>query len=219
MSQWYYVDRTQTRQGPVTAEAVGVAYGLGQIDEDSLVWREGLAQWTPLGQCRDELELPAAPPAAAVPPPLPAAAPAPAKRSNGCLIAAVVIAVASLLVLAILAAIAIPAYQDYVTRSKVLAAVIQARAIQVQVDEFIANTDRCPRDAAELQLMPSLPAVAALSLGEANTGMCFIELELSAAAGSPALAGERIRLSRDSDGGWYCTSEMARRQTLPADCR
>lgn len=217
MTHWYYVDRTQTRQGPVSVEALGVAYGKGQLIDDSLVWREGLAQWAPLEQFRDELGLPPAIPTA-LPPPLPA--PTAPRRSSGCLVAAVVVAVGGVLVLAILAAIAIPAYQDYVTRAKVLAAVTQARALQVSVDEFVANVDRCPRDAAELQVAGSgLPGVAAIAVGEANTGMCYIELELSAAVGSAALAGERIRLSRDNAGGWYCTSEMARRQTLPADCR
>jgi type IV pilus assembly protein PilA len=216
MTQWYYVDRAHNRQGPVTAVALAVAYGQGQLDEASLVWREGLAEWAPLGQFRDELGLPPATPAAAAAP----GAPAAAKRGTGCLIAAAVVGVGGLFVMAILAAIALPAYQQYVTRAKVMTAVTQARALQVAVDEFVANVDRCPRDADEVQMaLPNPPGVAAITLGEANTGMCYIELELSAEAGFSELAGERIRLSRDGGGDWYCTSDSAQTQVLPATCR
>jgi type IV pilus assembly protein PilA len=220
MTQWYYVDRTHTRQGPVTAGALAMAYGQGQLDDSGLVWREGLAEWAPLGQFREELGLPPASPAAAPPPAPPAPAPASIKRGTGCLIAAAVAGVVGLFLIAILAAIALPAYQQYITRAKVATAVAQARALQVSVDEFVANVDRCPRDAEEVQMaLPNPPGVAAITLGEANTGMCYIELELSAEAGFAELAGQRIRLSRDSDGGWYCTSDTPQTQVLPSTCR
>jgi type IV pilus assembly protein PilA len=219
MTQWYYVDRAHTRQGPVTAGALAMAYGQGQLDEAGLVWREGLAEWAPLGQFRDELGLPPATPAAAAAPGAPAA-PTAAKRGTGCLIAAAVVGLGGLFLMAILAAIALPAYQQYVTRAKVATAVAQARALQVSVDEFVANVDRCPRDAEELQRdLPKPPGVAAITLGEANTGMCYIELELSAEAGFAELAGQRIRLSRDGGGGWFCTSDTPQTQVLPATCR
>ena len=224
MSTWYFVDRTQNRQGPVDAAALAEAVRQGQVDDTSLVWRDGLAQWSPLGQFRDELGLGAAvnPPPAPAAPALAPEDPA-AKKRSGCAIAAIVIVGGGLfliVVLAILAAIALPAYQDYVVRSKVAAAQIQARGVQVAVDEFVLNTDRCPRDAAELQLPPvSTPGVAALEVGEAHTGMCMIEVELSGDFAGGRLAGQRLRLSRDSAGDWYCTSDSIDNRYLPADCR
>ena len=226
---WYYVDRAHTRQGPVEPEALAQAVARGEVDDTSLVWREGMDQWSPLAAYRSELGLP---PGAGMPPSPPSSQPTyaaysppvaiPPKRS-GCKIAAIilgVIAVVAIPVLGILAAIAIPAYNDYLVRAKINSAVIEARALQPQVEAFYANTDRCPRDAAELGVAPSTQeAIAELVVGEADTGMCMIELELSALAGDPELAGERIRMSRDVAGDWYCTSTMEKRTHLPMDCR
>ena len=98
------------------------------------------------------------------------------------------------------------------------AAVDEARAHQVAVDAFVANTDRCPRDASEIGLpAPSTPGVAVVRVGEALSRMCTIEIELGG-AGAGDLAGETIVLSRDSGGDWYCTSDLAGRASLPADC-
>lgn len=224
MSSWYYVDRGQNRQGPVDAATLADAVRQGRIDDTTLVWRDGLAQWSPLGQFRDELGLGAAvsPPPA---PPAPVQAPddSAGKKRSGCAIAAIVIVGGGLfliVILAILAAIALPAYQDYVVRSKVAMAQTEARMARIAVDEFVLNTDRCPRDAAELQLPPvSTPGVAALEVGEAHTGMCMIEVELSGDFAGGRLAGQRLRHSRDSAGDWYCTSDSIDARYLPADCR
>ncbi|WP_158637048.1 DUF4339 domain-containing protein [Arenimonas daejeonensis] len=54
------MDRGQNRQGPVDGTALAEALRQGQLDDTSLVWREGLAQWSPLGQFREELGLGAA---------------------------------------------------------------------------------------------------------------------------------------------------------------
>ena len=54
---WYYVDRHQERQGPVDAEIIREAYRGGQIDGESLVWREGMSQWAPLKQFELEFDL------------------------------------------------------------------------------------------------------------------------------------------------------------------
>lgn len=224
MSTWYYVDRGQNRQGPVDGTALAEALRQGQLDDTSLVWREGLAQWSPLGQFREELGLGAAanpPPAPAPPTVAPAAAPE--KKRSGCVIAAIVLVGGGLfliVVLGILAAIALPAYQDYIIRSKVVAAHIEARGARVAVEEFVLNTDRCPRDADELQLPPvSTPGVAMREIGEAHTGMCIIEVEMAGDFAGGRLAGQRLRHSRDSAGDWYCTSDSIDSKYLPADCR
>lgn len=221
MSTWYFVDRGNNRQGPVDAEGLAEAHRLGQLDFNSLVWREGMAEWAPLGQFQAELNLR---PPGAVPPGMPApAAEAPAAKKGGCGVVALIavgVGIFLVVVLAILAAIALPAYQDYVVRSKVTAAHYEARAARVAVEEFVQNTDRCPRDAEELQLpAPTTPGVAALEVGEAHTGMCMIEVEMAGDFAGGRLAGQRLRHSRDSAGDWYCTSETIDYKYLPTDCR
>lgn len=70
MTQWYYVDPQHQRQGPVTAEAIAQLYRSGVLTRASLAWREGMSQWTPMGELATELGIadpasvssPAAPP-------------------------------------------------------------------------------------------------------------------------------------------------------------
>ncbi len=224
---WYYVDVHQQRQGPVSAAEVADAYARGDTTGDCLAWREGLADWVPLAQFRDDLGLAAPATPAPVPTPAPAyatyapPAAAPPKSNRGCLVAGLVIGGVRLVgIIGILAAIAMPAYNDYVTRTKVAMAVAQGRAQQPLVDTFVANTDRCPRDNEEVDLpAPTDRSVASITLGEANTGMCTIDVELAAIEGEPDLEGAVIRLSRDGIGEWYCTSDLMDRAVLPMDCR
>jgi type IV pilus assembly protein PilA len=218
MSAWYYVDRGHNRQGPVDDAGLTDAIRQGQLDDASLVWRDGMAQWSPLGQFRAELGLGAAP---AMAPPAPP--PAPAKSRSGCAVAAIVIiggGIFLIAILGILAAIALPAYQDYVVRAKVAAVLLEGEAAKEQVSTFIANTDRCPRDAAELQLgPPSSPGLAALEVVPLGGGVCVIELTLGAVPGAEDLAEGRIFLRREQDGTWSCSSDLARQNRLPATCR
>ncbi|MBF6023009.1 RDD family protein [Lysobacter niastensis] len=47
MSQWYYSDYDRNRHGPVSAGDLAELHAHGQLSPDTLVWREGLAQWQP----------------------------------------------------------------------------------------------------------------------------------------------------------------------------
>ena len=61
MSDWYYADAQQQRQGPLSAEALALRFHQGRIRLDTLVWRDGLAGWQPLRDFSDELALQQAP--------------------------------------------------------------------------------------------------------------------------------------------------------------
>lgn len=71
MTEWYYVDNLHQRQGPVPQDALVKLHRSGALNDASLAWREGMGQWTPLG----ELGLAGPAPIAAPPPPGPAAEP------------------------------------------------------------------------------------------------------------------------------------------------
>lgn len=224
MSTWFYVDSTQNRQGPVTAEALAEAWRLGQVGQDSLVWREGLSEWAPLRQFQEELGLAGVAPVAPPMPPMAApAAAVPAKKNNGCLIAAVVIVgggVFLIVVLGILAAIALPAYQDYVNRSKLATIRIEGQAAKLAIEEFKANTDRCPRDAEELALpAPSTPGLEMLEVGSLEDGRCAVELTIGTLGSYSAAAGGRLLMTQEADGTWSCSAEGIPEKMLPSDCR
>ena len=61
MSNWYYADADQQRQGPLPAEELTQLFHQGRLRLDTLVWRDGLADWQPLRNFTQELALHQAP--------------------------------------------------------------------------------------------------------------------------------------------------------------
>jgi uncharacterized RDD family membrane protein YckC len=45
MSEWYYSDYERNRHGPVAARDLADLHDAGQLQPDTLVWREGMPQW------------------------------------------------------------------------------------------------------------------------------------------------------------------------------
>lgn len=146
--QWYYADRQRQQQGPVAAADLAAAFRRGDIDMTTLVWHEKLPNWLPLAQVAAQIGI------AGAPPPVPRAAPVrrePPKR-NGAKIVLIVFGVlfGCLLVFGgIIAAIAIPAYNDYTIRAKVSSARLMMMQHRVAVAEFYLSYNRCPKNGDE----------------------------------------------------------------------
>lgn len=224
MSDWYYATASGQRHGPLPAADLRALAAGGTIGAHTLVWREGMAQWRPLQEFAAELELPT------LPPPLPAAmaattvaTPRPSGLS-GCAIAALV-AVAGIFLVAvvgILAAIALPAYQDYTLRAQATAAISQAQALQPQVVEFLDAQGRCPTNddtGFDDPARYTQGALADVTFGEfEGSDLCGLQATL-ATPGKPALDGQRIWLEYDpASTAWQCSSEIEDKH-LPAFCR
>jgi uncharacterized RDD family membrane protein YckC len=64
MIQWYYADAQRERHGPVEDRDIRALYQRGELNGQTLVWREGLSEWAPLESLAEELELHRAAPAA-----------------------------------------------------------------------------------------------------------------------------------------------------------
>ena len=56
MTEWYYAEGQQ-RQGPLSVQEIRQRFQRGELNLDTLVWREGMAQWAALRQVVDELGL------------------------------------------------------------------------------------------------------------------------------------------------------------------
>jgi len=228
MSDWYYAEGNQQRRGPLPETDLAELFRSGRIGLDTWVWREGLPQWRPLSEFARELSLSvaAAPPPLPLPPTMPgqAAAPAPAtpKRGlSGCMIALIIVAACSVPAIAILAAIALPAYQDYTLRAKVAGALTEAAPLKVAAAEFRARDGRCP-DNGDAGFGPAesyaTAQVASIRLGEFEDGKCGMELRLRG-TGSDRLDGKAVWFELDANAGrWTCTSEIENRY-LPQACR
>lgn len=57
MSEWHYADRDRQRHGPVEGAELARLFRNGGVALDTLVWREGLPGWQPLGDFTVELAL------------------------------------------------------------------------------------------------------------------------------------------------------------------
>ena len=155
------------------------------------------------------------------PPPLPPkpSLPAPKKRMHGCLIALIVAACLMIPIVGILAAIAIPAYNDYLARAKVAQAMGEAMPLKWQVVEFHAEHERCPNNGDEGFAGDEVPlgqmhATAAFS--DAGEDRCTIELSLRDKL--DAVDGRRLWFEYDPDDGeWRCRSDLDARY-VPAGC-
>ncbi len=241
---WYFVDRLGQRHGPVEAATLLAAIEEDRVAWQALVWREGLPDWLPLHAVADELGLvpprgaahgQARPKQAGAAPAAPAGKPFPIGLVLGIGGGLLVL----LMVVAILAAIALPAYQKYTLRSKLTMLVVDAQPLQAAVDAHLAEHGECPDWTTGLDDPDGrFTAIdeAASALGTAQTvrtlreknadgdRTCAIDLTLGD-IGRPALSGMRLRLSApaaDAAPGtlWSCTDlDGIDADLLPAACR
>jgi type IV pilus assembly protein PilA len=228
MSDWYYSAGNDQRKGPLSTDDLIAQFRYGRIGLDTLVWRDGQAQWLPLADFAAELGL-AGGAGQTLPPPLPprqtvppqhVAAP-PKSGMSGCLIAVIVAAVLAVPVAGILAAIALPAYNDYTLRAKVALALPVAEPLKPVVVEHLSRQQACPsNDDAGFGAPASYASgtVASISLGQFESDLCGMELIL-AVPGKAALDGKAVWLEYDpSDSSWQCSSEIDDKY-LPIQCR
>ncbi len=54
-ASWFYADEARQQHGPVMADALQALLAQGQIHRDTLVWREGMSSWQPLGEVAELL--------------------------------------------------------------------------------------------------------------------------------------------------------------------
>jgi type IV pilus assembly protein PilA len=216
---WYYADAHNQQQGPVAANTLASMFRGGTVHAATLVWREGLAAWVPLQQVAAQLGLIIVGAAPASPTPATTRIVKPSgSKISGWVVAAIVVG-CLVPVLGILAAIAIPAYQDYTMRAHVTMALTQARALKVSVDEFVQQNNRCPQNGeGDISTAESYAtsSVLALRVGPLADGKCQIKVEFGNLPA--ALAGKELHLTRDAQGKWTHGSNLPPRY-LPVSMR
>jgi type IV pilus assembly protein PilA len=225
MRDWYYSTGGDQRRGPLTSEALIAQFREGRVGLDTLVWHDGQDQWKPLGDFAAELGLTAS----AIPPPLPSqlgpipqpVAARPRSGLSGCMIALILVAALVIPLAAILAAIALPAYNDYVMRSQVVSALAVAEPAKAAVATYFVGKGVCPENEEAGFGTPASYAagtVASISFGRFESELCGMELIL-AVPGKEALDGKAVWLEYEPSGSsWQCTSEVEDK-LLPAKCR
>jgi len=109
-------------------------------------------------------------------------------------------------IIAILAAIALPAYQDYVVRSQGASALAEITPLKTQF-EVMVNEGKTP----------SLVSTASGYVGQTASGGSYCNLALTGittitcttkGGNASKFNNETITLTRDADGMWACTSTL-----------
>ena len=133
-------------------------------------------------------------------------------------------------IIAILAAIAIPAYQDYITRSQFAASQTIADGLKTPIQEYVAAKGSCPSDkSAESAILPPgsyegkyVKSAAVTGTPDTQGGGCIITVTFKQAGSvSAPLATKTATFKASNAGGaftWTCTSEVPNKY-LPQVCR
>ena len=125
-------------------------------------------------------------------------------------------------IIAILAAIAIPAYQDYLIRTQVSEGAVLTDGAKTAISEFYSNTGK----------FPPANGSAGLAIPASINGKYVTKVDVSATAGqivatfgneaNKAITGATFVLSaRTSTGSvaWSCTKSTVNPKYLPTSCR
>lgn len=117
-------------------------------------------------------------------------------------------------IIAILASIALPAYQNYVARSQLTAGLADVRGGLTGFEAQVLVENATTFNLADIGLPASTPRCA-LSMVSGDTG--FIRCTLK---GNPQVAGKTIELARSASGEWRCVVDAGIDSKLwPAGCQ
>jgi len=104
-------------------------------------------------------------------------------------------------IIAILAAIALPAYQDYVAKSQMTAGLADIRGGVTAFEETIQRGSTGTANAADIGLATTTARCGIATAGGYNgTGQQII----CTVKGNPKVAGKTITLARNPSGAWNC---------------
>ena len=125
-------------------------------------------------------------------------------------------------IIGILAAVALPAYQDYLTRSQVSEAVNLAGGFKQSVQDFYADDGAFTSIALGYK---GLPSNVASTIGKYTSGVNIAAGVITATIGrdaSAAVSGDTIVLSPIAHAGsmeWVCSSPDVELKYLPTACK
>lgn len=228
IAAWFYSDSTRQQQGPVDEDGLAQLWREGRINAHTLVWREGQGAWVALGELAAAMpwqktmsanQPPLPPPVIGNrPPTAPVAIAPPAKKGVGCLVIGIIAAFAMVALIGILAAIALPAYQDYTFRARIANLMVAAAPLKVSLAESYARDEACP-EGHDLPAAEHDPQFTSAWIGTFDSGHCGIELTIADQTNLQKFAGKKLWFWREgTDTTWKCSSDIDNRY-LPIACR
>jgi type IV pilus assembly protein PilA len=113
-------------------------------------------------------------------------------------------------IIAILAAIALPAYQNYIARSQVTTGLADIRGGVTAFEELVQRGSGAVVSPARIGLATATPRCSAITASSTAAGVGTIQCTLT---GNPRVSGLVVVLTRTTVGAFNCTS------TVPAEFR
>jgi type IV pilus assembly protein PilA len=122
-------------------------------------------------------------------------------------------------IIGILAAVAIPAYQDYIARAQMSEAVTLMGGGKTPLSEYIADQGSLPSAITEVVGTISGKYVAGLALGGDATSV-YLTATMGTTGVNSAIQGMTVQLSStDGAKSWDCSPGTVNPKYLPAACR
>jgi len=123
-------------------------------------------------------------------------------------------------IIGILAAVAIPAYQNYTVRARVSEAVLQASAVKTTVTENIANNNAIGAGTCSgFTNVTATNATKNVSTVTCTDTTGVIAVVTTAAAGGVTLTFTPVLDSTTRVVKWTCSTASTSYQLVPAECR
>lgn len=117
-------------------------------------------------------------------------------------------------IIAILAAIALPAYQDYTIRSQVTAGLADITGGKALYEAQVVANNSSSFTITDIGLQSSTARCSAITMNPAP-GAGYIDCAMR---GHPLVQGKFVRLNRNSSGEWNCTTDVAADKHKPEGC-
>lgn len=118
-------------------------------------------------------------------------------------------------IIAILAAIALPAYQDYNIRAQVTAGLADITAGKTMFESQIIANNSSSFATPDIGLQTKTARCSQISMDPSSTAG-FIQCTL---VGNPNINGKTIRIQRSASGEWTCLTSFAQTKYKPEGCQ
>lgn len=126
-------------------------------------------------------------------------------------------------IIGILAAVAIPAYQDYTIRAKLSEAIVGLSPAKSAVSEFYLSQGSMPSTASDAGFTTAMNSKYVYTVGYTRTSKTESQLRISIKdIGGDTKASQMIILEGEGDKAkveWDCKAGSVPTRYLPADCR
>ncbi|MBB5942353.1 pilin [Xanthomonas sp. 3307] len=121
-------------------------------------------------------------------------------------------------IIAILAAIALPAYQNYVAKSQVTAALAEITPAKTQFEVMVNDGAPAANYTSDNLGLPAAPTTRCTSwtITAGQTG----SIECTKLIGSPKIADAAVKWTRDATGKWTCSTTVTDKpKWAPSTCQ